>query len=101
MCSVENGKENPVVKMLIQCLAMGAEMENNLRKERQMQGIQLAKVSGKYRGRVEGSGGNRERLLIKYKDVIDLAKSSDLSLRRIAQITKRSVNTVAKLKELV
>ena len=100
MCSLENGKENPIVKMLIQCLAMGAEMENNLRKERQLQGIQLAKMSGKYQGRVHGSVASTDKLLIKYKDVVDLVKKSDLSLRRIATILNRSINTVSKVSQI-
>jgi DNA invertase Pin-like site-specific DNA recombinase len=101
MSSLENGKENPMVKMLIQMLAMGSEMENNMRKERQLQGIQLAKMKGKYQGRVSGSTASKEKLMVKYKDVVDLVKSSDLSLRRIASITKRSINTVAKVRDLV
>jgi DNA invertase Pin-like site-specific DNA recombinase len=101
MCSLEKGKENPMVKMLIQMLAMGAEMENNLRKERQLQGIQVAKLNGKYRGRLTGSTMSKDALMTKYKDVVDLVKSSDLSMRRIAKITNRSINTVAKVKQLV
>jgi len=101
MCSLENGKENPMVKMLIQMLAMGAEMENNMRKERQSQGIQLAKLNGKYQGRINGSIASKEKILVKYKDVVDLVKKSDLPLRRIAAITNRSINTVSKIKQLI
>jgi DNA invertase Pin-like site-specific DNA recombinase len=32
MLTIENGKENPVVKMLLQMLSIGAEMENSQRK---------------------------------------------------------------------
>lgn len=93
--------ENPIVKMLIQMLSLGAEMENNLRKERQLQGIQLAKMSGKYQGRLTGSMASKEKLLVKYNDVADLVKNSDLSIRRISEITERSINTVRKINLLV
>lgn len=98
MVSFEDGKENPMVMMLLQMLSIGAELENNLRKERQREGIALAKLQNKYHGRKEGSKANREKQLAKYQDVIDLLRKSDLSLRRIAAITQRSINTVIKVK---
>jgi DNA invertase Pin-like site-specific DNA recombinase len=101
MISLEEGRENPMVKMLIQMLAMGAEMENSLRKERQLQGIALAKLEGKYIGRKEGAKTSEQYLVTKYKDVVDLIRNSELPLRRISSITKRSINTVRKLKGVV
>jgi len=98
MVSFEDGKENPMVMMLLQMLSIGAELENNLRRERQREGIALAKLQNKYQGRKEGSKANREKQLAKYQDVIDLLRKSDLSLRRIAAITQRSINTVIKVK---
>jgi len=43
MLTLEKGQENPIAKMLLQMLSIGAEMENNQRKIRQHEGIQLAK----------------------------------------------------------
>jgi DNA invertase Pin-like site-specific DNA recombinase len=48
MCSLENGKENPTVRLLIQILAIGVEVQNSIRNESQMQGIYIAKLNGKY-----------------------------------------------------
>ncbi|MFH1295794.1 MAG: recombinase family protein [Bacteroidota bacterium] len=101
MISSENGTENPMVMLLLQVMSIGAEMENNHRKIQQAQGIALAKLQQKCNGRKAGSRGNREKLLKKYEDVADLLKKSDLSLRRIARITGRSVNTVTKVRELL
>ncbi len=42
MLTLENGQENPIAKMLLQMLSIGAEMENNQRKIRQIEGIKLA-----------------------------------------------------------
>lgn len=46
MLTMENGKENPVAKILLQMLCIGAEMENSQRKIRQIGGIHLAKIKG-------------------------------------------------------
>ena len=97
----ENGKEDPVVKLLLQMLSMGAEMENNLRRERQRQGIEIARLNNVYQGRKPGARPTREAYLAKYKDVVDLIRSSNLSLRRISSITGRSINTVRKVKGMV
>jgi len=96
-----HGKENPTVKLLMQMMSIGAEMENNLRKERQLQGIAIAKATGKYSGRQRGSVASPERVLEKYKDVVSLLKKSQLSQNEIARVTKRSINTVRKIKELI
>lgn len=97
----KDGKEDPVAKMLLQMLSIGAEMENNLRRTRQFEGIQVAKISGKYTGRKNGAKARPDDLLRKYSDVVDLLEKSDLSLRRVAQITNRSINTVRKVASLV
>ncbi|MCY1719227.1 recombinase family protein [Prolixibacteraceae bacterium Z1-6] len=101
MVSMENGKENPMVMLLLQMMSIGAEMENNLRKNRQAEGIALAKLQQKYTGRAVGSKANRENQLVKYADVVDLIQKSDLSIRRISSITGRSINTVRKVKQLL
>ena len=101
MVSMENGKENPMVMLLLQMMSIGAEMENNLRKIRQAEGIQLAKLQNKYSGRSLGSNANKENQLIKYTDVVDLLEKSDLSIRRISSITGRSINTVRKVRQLL
>lgn len=97
---MENGKENPVAKMLLQMLSIGAEMENNQRKIRQIEGIELARIKGVYNGRINGAKSNPSILINKYQDISDLVDKSDLSVRRIAGITGHSVNTVRKIKQL-
>jgi DNA invertase Pin-like site-specific DNA recombinase len=101
MASMQDGKENPMVMLLLQMMSIGSEMENNLRKVRQSEGIALAKLQQKYNGRVEGSKANKDNQLQKYSDVVDLLKKSELSIRRISTITSRSINTVRKVKQLL
>jgi DNA invertase Pin-like site-specific DNA recombinase len=101
MVSMQDGKENPMVMLLLQMMSIGSEMENNLRKVRQSEGIALAKLQQKYNGRVEGSKANKDNQLQKYSDVVDLLKKSELSIRRISAITSRSINTVRKVKQML
>ncbi|HLN20927.1 MAG TPA: recombinase family protein [Bacteroidales bacterium] len=100
MLTMENGKENPVAKMLLQMLSIGAEMENSQRKIRQYEGIQLAKLKGVYNGRVKGSRTSLKDLIDKYQNVNDLLDKSELSIRKIARITGHSTNTVRKIKNI-
>jgi DNA invertase Pin-like site-specific DNA recombinase len=101
MISLHEGKENPIVMLLLQMMSIGAEMENNLRKTRQKEGIQIAKLKNKYSGRRAGAKANKENLLEKYSDVVDLLEKSDLSIRRIAKISSKSINTVRKVNFLL
>ncbi|MCB0538912.1 MAG: recombinase family protein [Bacteroidetes bacterium] len=101
MISFEKGKENPMVMLLLQVLAIGAQMENDHRRSRQKQGIELARMQNKYAGRKPGSIANTEKQLEKYSDVVDLLKKSKLSLRRISEITGRSTTTIVKVKKLL
>ncbi len=97
MQSLIDGKENPNVMLLLQTLSIGAEMENSLRKIRQLQGIELARH--RYKGRKKGARTSPQKILEKYSDIVDLLKRSELSLRRIAAITNHSVNTVRRVKK--
>jgi DNA invertase Pin-like site-specific DNA recombinase len=100
MLTMENGKENPVAKMLLQMLSIGAEMENSQRKIRQIEGIQIAKTKQRYNGRKTGAKTSPTALLNKYHNVSELIDKSDLSLRRIAGITGHSINTVRRIRQL-
>jgi DNA invertase Pin-like site-specific DNA recombinase len=80
MLTMENGKENPVAKMLLQMLSIGAEMENSQRKIRQFEGIQLARMKGVYNGRVNGAMSNPSALLTNIRiSQISLIKVTFLS----------------------
>lgn len=50
-----DGKENPIAKIMISILGVVGEMERTQIKERQVEGIRIAKMKGVYKGRVEGS----------------------------------------------
>ena len=47
----QNGKENSVAKLILSILGVVGEMERNQIKERQLEGINIAKIKGVYLGR--------------------------------------------------
>jgi DNA invertase Pin-like site-specific DNA recombinase len=100
MLTYESGKENPITKMLLQMLSIGAEMENSQRKIRQKEGIKLAQMKNVYTGRKKGAKSSPTTLIKKYKNIVDLFDKSSLSIRKIAVITGHSVNTVRKIRQL-
>jgi len=100
MVTMVDGQENPVAKMLLQMLSIGAEMENNQRRIRQKEGIKLAQMKGIYKGRKKGARAKLTALIHKYSDISDLGAKSELSTRRIACITGHSINTVRRIRQL-
>ena len=100
MLTFENGIENPIAKMLLQMLSIGAEMENNQRKIRQREGIKLGQMKHLYKGRKIGARTSPATLIKKYSNISDMLDKSELSIRRIASITGHSINTVRKIKQL-
>lgn len=48
---VFDGRESPVQKALLQFMGLMAELERNLMRERQREGIAIARAAGKYKGR--------------------------------------------------
>ena len=98
--SLINGKENPTFKLIISVLANIAEMERSSIRERQMEGIALAKMRGVYKGRVKGTTENTEEFLVKYKEVVKHLKLNK-SLRDISSRCGVSLATVQKVKKFV
>jgi DNA invertase Pin-like site-specific DNA recombinase len=57
----EDGSENPISKLIINILGVVSEMERTQLKERQFQGIQIAKARGVYKGRNNGTKEDIQR----------------------------------------
>jgi len=97
-----NGKVNESFKIVLSVMATLAEMERTKLKERQRQGIEIAKKQGKYKGRAKGATKSVNKLLEENKKVVkELKKDKPLSLRKIALIGQCSVNTVQKIKATI
>ena len=101
MYSVTDNKPNPAFKMIISVLGNVAEMEREYLRERQKQGIEIAKAKGTYRGRLYGTKMSDEQLLEKYKMVAKELKENKQSLRRAALLGGCSLGTAQKIKRII
>jgi DNA invertase Pin-like site-specific DNA recombinase len=98
----EEGKENPISKMIISILGIVAEMERKQIRERQREGIELAKIRGVYKGRANGSKEDVRSFLNKPKIVktIEYLKKG-YKASEISRIVGVHVNTITKVKKML
>lgn len=100
--SIVHGKTNPIFKMITDVLANVAQMEKDSIRERQLEGIAIAKKKGTYKGREKGSIETPEQILKKYPKVVkEIKMYPDSSLRRLAKNSGVSSNTAKKVKEIL
>ena len=98
--TLENdGKENPITKMIISILGVVGEMERNAILERTQEGRELAKIQGKFLGRKKGTTESTIQFLEKHKKPIDLLKKGYKGVE-VAKICNISLNTITKIKKL-
>ena len=93
-----DGKENPMAKLLLTVLGLGAELERKNIVSRLNSGRQLAIERGVQLGRPVGSGMTNEQMLQKYSDVVKRLKKG-LSVRDTAAACQVSTFTVQKVKK--
>lgn len=96
----EKGKENPISKLMISILGVVGEMERELIRERQREGVLLAKQQGIYKGRKPGTKETPEAFLKKerYKEALNFIKMG-LTNAEVVRRTGLHYSTVAKLKK--
>lgn len=100
MYSMINSKPNPTFKMIASVLGNCAEMERLNILERQKNGIKLAQLKGKYKGRLLGSKMTDEEFLNKYKKVMVELKNGE-SLRRSARLGGASLGVAQRVKKVM
>ena len=93
-----DGKENPMAKLMLTVLGLGAELERKNIVSRLNSGRQLAIERGVQLGRPVGSGMTDEQMLQKYSDVVKRLKKG-LSVRDTAAACQVSTFTVQKVKK--
>ena len=97
----ESGKENPIAKMMISILGTVGEMEKAQIRERQLEGIQLAKLKGAYKGRIKGTTEDVATFLNKPKNKQALEYIiKGYKLNEAATLAGVHINTVTKIKKL-
>lgn len=96
-----DGKENPIAKMMISILGVVGEMERTQIKERQVEGIRIAKLKGVYKGRVEGSKEDSLKFLGKEKNkkALEYLKKGYKAVE-ISQLLGVHINTITKIKKI-
>lgn len=98
----ENGSENPIAKMIISILGVVGEMERKLILERQREGIEVAKLQGRFLGRQKGTKDDPLKFLSKPKNkkAMELIKK-DYKNIEVARITGLNINTITKIKKVM
>lgn len=96
-----DGKENPIAKMMISILGVVGEMERAQIKERQREGIKLAKLRGVYQGRKPESKEDALKFLSKEKNkkALDYLKKGYKAIEA-ATLSGVHPNTVTKIRRL-
>jgi DNA invertase Pin-like site-specific DNA recombinase len=95
------GKENPISKLIISILGIVGEMERSQSKERQLEGIRIAKLKGSYHGRKAGSNEDILKFLEKSKNKKALYYlKKGYKANEVATLTNLHVNTITKVKKL-
>jgi len=95
------GTENPISKMIISVLGVVAEMERNLIKERQPEGVAIAKAKGVYKGRAKGT--KESNLIFLNKPKVKLAiEYLNRGIKGVVaqKLAKLHPNTITKIKKL-
>jgi DNA invertase Pin-like site-specific DNA recombinase len=97
----EHGKENAIAKLMISILGIVGEMERSQIRERQLEGIKLAKLKGVYKGRVKGSTEGVAAFLAKKanKEALAYLKKGYKAIE-VAKLTGLHLNTITKIKKL-
>lgn len=99
----EGGKENPIAKMTISILGIVAELERVHIRERQREGIELAKLKGDvFLGRKPGTKEDPLKFLSKPRNqkAMNLIKKGYKNIE-VARIVGINVNTVSKVKKVM
>ena len=94
----KNGQIDILQKSMLMMLGLGAEMELHYQQSRRIEGIAEAKKKNKYKGRMKGSVYSADQLLSKHSDIVNLVNHSALPDTKIAEIVKKGLSTVKRVK---
>lgn len=97
----KNGSINLIAKMIIDLLSSVASLELEAIRERQLQGIRIAKAKGNvYKGRKIGAVISDSDYFKRHKDVISLLKDG-LSITKVSKLTGKAFVTVKSVSKRV
>ena len=100
MYSMIDGKPSPTFSMIVSVLSNVSCMERESMLFRQKQGIEIARLSNKYKGRANGTSMTEEQILEKYKVVVRELNTGQ-SLRRSALLGQCSLGTAQRIQKIL
>ena len=100
MRTLVEGKMNYTIKMMISVIGSFSEIENEIRKERQMEGIEIAKSLGKYKNRKQRGKESTLSFLQKHKQAVDLLEQGYKG-SHVCRICNLNKNTISKIKRYI
>ena len=97
------GKVNPSIMIIIQMMGAFSQLENEWRKERQMEGIKRAKDKGVYDNRLHHRRRETKmEFLNKHKKTIELIKKyPSMKNYELAQLGGVHFNTITKIRKII
>lgn len=84
---------------MLMMLGLGDEMELHYQQSRRIEGIAEAKKKNKYRGRIKGSSYSSLKIIERHSDIVNLLNHSELADTQIAEIVKKGLSTVKRVKK--
>lgn len=99
-----DGSINPLASIIFNLISQFSEMEVENIRQRVKSGVARKKRDTKSDfnwGRKKGSIESKEKYLTKHKEVVKLLKETDLSIRQIAKLTDKSLQTILNVKNKV
>jgi DNA invertase Pin-like site-specific DNA recombinase len=96
-----DGSENSITKMIISILGTIAEVEKKISRERQLEGIAIARLQNRYTGRAKGTSEDTLKFLSKPKNskALEYIKKGYKNVE-VAKIVGVHFNTVTKIKKI-
>lgn len=96
----EDGKTSYMVKMMISVMGAFAEVENEIRKERQAEGIRIAIADGRYDNRTKRGKETPQRFLMKHSKAVEYLRRGMKGSEVIRLLdNKINKNTITKIKK--
>lgn len=100
MRTLVKGKMNYTIKMMISVMGSFSEIENEIRRERQMEGIEIAKSLGKYKNRKQRGRESTMSFLQKHKQAVELLEQGYKG-SHVCKICNLNKNTISKIKKYI
>ena len=96
----DDGKPSYMVKMIISVMGAFAEVENEIRRERQIEGIRIAQAKGSYDNRTPRGKETPQRFLLKHSKAVEYLKRGMKGSEVIRLLDgKINKNTITKIKK--